>query len=233
MTPVDLLRDLQRTLDLLQTIDRDLQAYPPDLAGMDQKVKSLEKAQAEDFKALTEGKAKQEATTKELAAAKKALERTQEELRHVTQKVQYAALIREKEEREKAVAALTKPLKELDAKLADTEARHASRAEELAQAKTQFEELRTIFLSEHGNQVAGRDELESKKAKLEADIPSAELARFRKVALARSGKAVVAVENGHCLGCRTRLRPPLMAQLREAKTLVACEACQRYLFVEA
>ncbi len=228
MTPVEPFRDLQRTLDLLSTIDRDLQAYPPDLSELDRKVKNLEKAQAEDAKVLSESKTKQEAGTKELTGAKKALERTQEELRHVTQKVQYAALIREKEEREKTVSTLAKPLKELETRIQETEARHGAREAELTQVKAQFEELRAIFLSEHGNQVAGREELESKKSKLESQISPTDLARFRKIAQARSGKAVVAVENGHCLGCRTRLRPPLMAPLRESKIRVAGGSCHAY-----
>jgi predicted nucleic acid-binding Zn-ribbon protein len=233
MTPIELLRDLQRTLDLLQTIDRDLQAYPPDLAELAQKVKALEKAAAEDAKALADGRAKAAALAKELAGSKKALERTQEELRHVNQKVQYAALIREKEEREKAVSSQAKPLKELEAKLQEIEARLSPREAELATVKAQFDELRAVFLAEHGNQVAGQEELEAKRTKLEAELAPADLARFRKVAQARGGKAVVPVENGHCLGCRTRLRPSVMADLRAGKGLIACEACQRYLYLEA
>lgn len=233
MTPIELLRDLQRTLDLLQTIDRDLQAFPPDLAELDRKVKALEKASVDDAKALAEGRVKAEAMARELAGSRKALERTQEELRHANQKVQYAALIREKEEREKAVAAQSRPLKELEAKLQEIEARMAPREAELSAAKAQFAELREVFRAEHGNQVAGQEELEAKRAKLEAELSAPDLARFRKVAQARGGKAVVAVENGHCLGCRTRLRPPVMADLRAGKGLIACEACQRYLYLEA
>ena len=54
--------------------------------------------------------------------------------------------------------------------------------------------------------------------------------RFNRLIQARHGRAVVTVENGACTGCRTKLRGPLLAQLRE-KTILNCEACQRILYL--
>lgn len=224
--------DLQRTLDLLQTIDRDLTAYPPDLAELHRKVQSLEKAQTEDAKRIEEAKARHEPRAKEVAIARKGLERTQEELKKATSKVQYAALIREKEDRDKQLHALLRPLKELETSMADAETRRTERETELTTTRAQFEELRAVFLAEHGNQVAGREELEAKRSALETAIPAPDLARFRKVAQARAGKAVVAASGGLCLGCRTRLRPSLLHSLRDSRSLVSCEACQRFLYLE-
>jgi len=59
-----------------------------------------------------------------------------------------------------------------------------------------------------------------------------ELGRFNRLIQSRHGQAVVSVENGACTGCRTRLRGPLLAQLRE-KHVVNCESCQRLLFLPA
>ena len=46
----------------------------------------------------------------------------------------------------------------------------------------------------------------------------------------RRGLAVVAMVNGHCLGCHVRLRPPVEQQVRRNDEIVQCESCQRILY---
>ena len=225
------LRELQAILDHLRTIERDLSAFPPDLMALDQQLKAIRKSQGEKQKALEDARQRRETHAAELAQADKAIARVRTHLKEATQKVQYAALIREQEEHERAHNAAAKPLKEAEAQVAALE-RELSElaASEAAQSET-IATLHGAFLAEHGNQVAVRTQLEGRRAELEASLPPTDLARFRRVFDLRQGKGVVAVENGLCTGCRTRLRPAVMPQLREAKTLVACEACQRFLFL--
>jgi predicted nucleic acid-binding Zn-ribbon protein len=71
----------------------------------------------------------------------------------------------------------------------------------------------------------------AKQAELEARLPEGEKARFHRLLGGRQGKALAAVENGACTGCRVKLRGPYLAALREAKEILACESCQRILFL--
>ena len=52
------LKDLQATLDNLRTIERDLSAFPPDLAALDQEQKAIVKQTSDTEKALQEWRAK-------------------------------------------------------------------------------------------------------------------------------------------------------------------------------
>jgi predicted nucleic acid-binding Zn-ribbon protein len=79
--------------------------------------------------------------------------------------------------------------------------------------------------------VEGRKVLKAKQAELEAKLPPPEVARFHRLAAARQGRVVVAVENGACSGCHVKLRGPFLFQIKEAKGAVACESCLRILYL--
>jgi predicted nucleic acid-binding Zn-ribbon protein len=230
MSTLQLLRDLQATLDHLRTIERDLANLPPDLAGMDQKLKALRKEQADKTKALETLRGKREGHAKELASADKAIAGVRSHLKEATQKVQYAALIREQEEHERAHNAAARPLKEAEAQIQQLEAALADLAGREGTLAAEFKVLHDAFLEEHANQVEARVTFEARRVELEAALPAPERTRFLKVLEARQGRAVVPVENGLCGGCRTRLRPVVSSQLREGKVLVICEACHRFLY---
>jgi hypothetical protein len=231
MEPLTTLRDLQATLDYLGTIHRELSALPPDLATLDSRVKSAEKQIAEKTKALETTRASIQVKGRELVQAQKDEERARAAVKTTSQKVHYTAAIRELDEKERLKAGVVRPLKALETNALALEQALAALEIELAAAKSQFDELYAIFLEEHANQVEGRKVLLAKQSELEAKLAPSEIARFHRLAGARQGKVVVPVENGTCTGCRVRLRSPLMFELREAKTLVACESCQRVLFL--
>lgn len=231
MEPLATLRDLQATLDYLGTIHRELSALPPDLAALDAKVKVAEKLIAEKTKTLESARAQIQVKTKELGRAQQDEERARAAVKATSQKVHYTAAIRELDEKERLLAAVAKPLKALEAEAQGLEKVLASLVSERASAQAQFDELHAVFLDEHANQVEGRKQLKAQQAVLEAKLPAPEVARFHRLAGARQGRAVVAVENGACTGCRVKLRSPLFFQLKEGKTLIVCESCQRVLFL--
>lgn len=231
MEQLTTLRDLQATLDYLATIQRELSALPPDLAALDARVKSTEKQIAEKAKALDTAKAQIAVKSKEFIQAQKDEDRARAAVKTTSQKLQYTAAIRELDEKERLKAAVSKPLKALEITVQTLEQALATLETERAAAQAQFDELHAVFLDEHANQVEGRKQLLAKKAKLEAKLTTTEVARFRRLAGARQGRAVVIVENGACSGCNVKLRGPMLFQLKEGKTIVTCESCQRTLFL--
>ncbi|HJV48937.1 MAG TPA: hypothetical protein VJ549_06655 [Geothrix sp.] len=231
MDQLTTLRDLQATLDYLATIHRELSALPPDLAKLDAKVKSAEKQIAEKTKALDTARAQIQSRSKELVQAQKDEDRARAALKATHQKIQYTAAIRELDEKERLKAAVSKPLKALEDTVQSLEQALAGLQTELTAARAQFDELHAIFLEEHANQVEGRKQLLTKQAQLEAKLTAPEVARFHRLAAARQGRAVVAVENGACSGCNVKLRGPMLFQLKEGKSLITCESCQRTLFL--
>lgn len=231
MTLIDQLRDLQATCDHLKTIERDLANLPPDLAALDAELKAGQKRTADLDKALAEGKTHMDKLGKDLALAQRLEAHARAALKATTQKVQYTAAVREVDHREREVAAITKPLRELEARLAAHEAELSQLRTDLAAKQAQFEGLHQIFLAEHETQVAARATLTAKRAALEGALDGALLKRFNQLLQGRQGRAVVGVENSVCMGCRTKLRIPAMTALREAKGVPVCESCQRIVYL--
>ena len=231
MEPLITLRDLQSTLDYLATIHRELSALPPDLAILDTKVKATEKQIADKTKALDTARAQIQVKSKELVQAQKDEDRARAAVKTTSQKVHYTAAIRELDEKERLKASVARPLKVLESTVQTLEQALAVLEKERAAAQTQFDELHAIFLEEHANQVEGRKVLRAKQTKLETKLTPAEVARFHRLAAARHGRVVVAVEHGACSGCNVKLRGPILFQLKEGKDLITCESCQRILFL--
>ena len=231
MDTLAILRDLQSTLDNLRTIDRDLTAFPPDLASLNERLKALETEATAKTKALEGARVRIQTMGRDLATAQKDEDRARAAVKTTSQKVQYTAAIRELDEKEREKALISKPLKALEVEAQALEAALASLETQRSETRSRFDELHAIFLEEHANQVAAREMLQAKRTELEARLPPQEQTRFHRLLSNRQGKAIAAVENGTCTGCRVKLRAPFLAAMREAKEPMACESCQRILFL--
>ena len=150
-------------------------------------------------------------------------------MKGATQKIQYTAAIRELDERQRQKNAVARPVKETELRVASLERAETELRERQIEAQKQFDELKTVFLSEHENQVEAQRRLETRCQELETALQPGLLTKFKRLLQQRSGRAVVGVDNGACGGCRTRLRSPVVAHLRESETLF-CESCQRILY---
>lgn len=222
------LQELQSVHDHLRTIERDLSAFPPDMDQLHRELKDLQRRKADLEKALAEAKSKEGPLTRDLAEAQVLEGHARKSVKVATTKVQYTAAIRELDARERQVASIQKPLGDLVKRIADFSTELERLAARQAEAQAQFDELHGVFLSEHENQVTARERLLIRKAELEGALSPSELSRFNRLLGARQGKALVMVDGSTCTGCRTKLRIPLMTQLRD-QGMVTCESCQRYI----
>jgi predicted nucleic acid-binding Zn-ribbon protein len=229
MSELSVLIELQSVHDNLRTIQRDLSAFPPDLAALDAELKMLARKLEETSRGLTASRSLFSSLSTELGGAQKAEEVAKASVKVATQKIQYTAAIRELDERQRQKNAVARPVKETEVRIESLERLDVELKERQAEAQKQFDELRTVFLSEHGNQVEAQTRLQTRCAELEALLAPTLLVKFKRLLQMRSGRAVVGVDNGACGGCRTRLRTPVVAHLREAETLF-CESCQRILY---
>lgn len=230
MSLINDLQELQSVHDNLRTIQRDLEAFPPDMDQLFKELKHLEKKGEELRKRLQEARTKEGPADRDLAEAHVLETHAKKAVKSATGKVQYTAAIRELDARERQVAAIAKPLQGLRAQIQELETTLGQVESRRQEVQRQFDELHAIFLEEHGNQVQARERLQARLVELEVTLPAGELQRFKRLLTARQGKALATVEGSACMGCRTRLRIPLMTQLKE-QGWVICESCQRYLHV--
>jgi predicted nucleic acid-binding Zn-ribbon protein len=231
MSSLALLQELQTTLDLLRTIERDLSAFPPELAKVDAEAKALQ-AQADKARVALESVEKPRAQFQAVYDQAKKIEvSTRAHLKDTQHQIPYAEALRELGKKERAVTAAAKPLKELDVQLAARHAEVDAIEPKLAEAKAKFEADHAAFLALHENQVVAKTQLGAKQADLWTKIEAPLKPRVERLIAQRQGKLVASVEGGVCGGCHTKLRGPLVTQLRHPEGLITCETCQRYLYL--
>ena len=229
MNELPVLIELQSVHDNLRTVQRDLSAFPPELASLDAELKSLARKAEEVSKVLSGTRGLLASLSVDLTAAQLAEDSAKDSVKGSGQKAQYTVAIRELDERQRQKAAVARPVKEAETRIEALERQAMEIATRQAEAQKQFDELKAIFLSEHENQVEAQTRLQARQVELEACVDRSLLTKFGRLLQQRAGRAVVAVDNGACGGCRTRLRTPFVAHLREAGNLF-CESCQRILY---
>ncbi|HWS72268.1 MAG TPA: C4-type zinc ribbon domain-containing protein, partial [Thermoanaerobaculia bacterium] len=78
---------------------------------------------------------------------------------------------------------------------------------------------------------AESEKLKKRAADIEKTIPERLGHEFHKIFKSRQNIAVAQVINDSCTGCRTRIRPQVMQQLKRGE-MVFCEGCRRILYWE-
>jgi hypothetical protein len=229
MSELSILIELQSVYDNLQTIHRDLTSLPPDLATLRDNLVFIAKEIETTYKSLITSRVLFDQLTAELEKAQKAEDDAKASVKSATQKVQYSATIRKLDECQRQKAALTRPAKEIKERIVALENKELELKCKQMDMQKQFDELEIIFLSKHENQLEARTRLHALKQTLESALNPAILVKFNRLIQQRVGQAVVIVDNNVCNGCRTRLRTPLIARLRDPG-VVFCESCQRILY---
>jgi len=229
MSQLSLLIELQSVHDNLRVIQRDLNAFPPDLASLDSELKTLSRKLEETTKALVSARNQQGNLTTSLAAAQKLEDHSKAALKETKQKVQFTAAIRELDDRQRQKAAVARPLKDVETRIETLERVKGEMEARQIEAQKQFDELKAIFLSEHVNQVEAEKRLHDRQSEIHKGLDPIMVSKFDKLIAQRQGRAVVGIDKGSCGGCRTRLRTPFLAQLREEKNMF-CESCQRIIY---
>jgi predicted nucleic acid-binding Zn-ribbon protein len=200
------------------------------MARLDASLKGLEKRIQEISKNIGMAKDQMEALEKQSQQAAKAEAHARKELKASSHKVQYTAAMRALDEKERLLEAAARSIKEAAAALKALEDEKEGLLQKQSEDKRQFDELHEIFLAEHENQVAGKGILTKKIEELTGQLDEATLSKFNRLMQTRAGRAVVPMENGACKGCNTRLRTPLVYQIK-AEGTITCESCQRILFL--
>jgi predicted nucleic acid-binding Zn-ribbon protein len=75
------------------------------------------------------------------------------------------------------------------------------------------------------------EQLKAKAAAIEASLPERLRREFHRIFKQRQNVAIARVVSDSCNGCRTRVRPAVMQQLKRGD-LVHCEGCSRILYLE-
>ncbi|MCL1894164.1 MAG: C4-type zinc ribbon domain-containing protein [Holophagaceae bacterium] len=230
MSTLAVLQELQTAYNSLRTVERELSTFPPDMARLESSAKVAGKRVEELSKKIDQAKMQIATLTAEHLQAIKAEEHARKDLKASAHKAQYTIAMRALDEKERQLELSQRGLKEAETELQTAEVEKEKQASIQIEDMRQFDELHEIFLAEHENQVVAKERLSKQIEELTGQLDEATLNKFNRLMQGRAGKAVVAMENNVCTGCNTKLRTPLVYQLK-AQGFITCESCQRILYI--
>lgn len=231
MSELSTLIELQTIYDYLNTIQRDLSNLPPDLDKINVTIIAIQKNSNEVCNQIEKKKSELCILNQSLIEANKNEDDAKIALKKSTQKVQYFSNIRKLDEYQKHRINIERRFKSIEKDLIELEQTYLNLTIKQTELKKTFDKLKDSFLLDHTNQIEARSRLEDRRSVLEKLLSNTLLVKFNRLIKQRMGQAVVKVEDGVCCGCRTRLRQPLISELRESN-VTFCESCQRIIYIK-
>ncbi len=226
------------TLIDLQTYDSKIARLEAEAPRLHAQIETIQGAVAQAGKAVEALKAKADATRKDLRAKEKDLEvvaskRSKQESRlyEVKTNKEYSAVLleieevkQEKAQTEEEILALMELQERLASDVRETEKQLKTREE---QGRHDEATIRDKLAALEAELAVVRSEREG-RAK---ELPRGLLAEYEKILKAKGGLAIAAVsQSAFCGGCRVSIRPQAVQELRQARGLMLCENCGRYLY---
>lgn len=101
----------------------------------------------------------------------------------------------------------------------------------LAEKKKGGDKAKTALAAERGALEAELARLSHERTGEARGVDAPLLAKYEQLVKQRRGVAVAAMNGEICSACHVRLRPHITQQVRRNDSIVACESCQRMLYV--
>jgi len=219
------LQSIDSNLDRLRAVRGELPMEVSDLedeiAGLETRLENFNNDIADFDKGIAGSKAK-------ISESELLIKRYNEQLNIVKNNREYDALNKEIEIQGLEIQAAEKKIGELQGKIelkkeliAEVEAEHKGRMEDLDNKKKELEEITAETEKEE-------DKVLKERKKAEKSIEAKLLTAYSRIrANVRNGIAVAPVLRGACGGCFARIPPQLQSDIRQRKKIVICEHCGR------
>lgn len=219
---------LQSELSNLAEREHALKSKPEGFAALDEEFTAAKERKATLEARLEELQKRRREQEREMQTAQELLKKFQGQLMQVKNQQQYAAVHKEIEAARKSVKDLEdETLKQMSA-IEEAEG-------ELATLNSSFDDLSARHQSGYdewqsslGETKKEADALRAKVASLESGVPEQIKREFYQVHKQRNGVAMVKLADGTCAGCRVKIRPQVVQQIKRGE-LGKCEGCRRFL----
>ncbi len=228
---VEKLWELQTVLSQLGDREKQLTNKPDSFAAVDREWQNvtteMEKLQAQ----IEQLSRERRRVDGELAGQQELLKKYQGQLMQVKNQQQYAAAWKE-------IDATRKQVKELEdstlKSMTDVDAlqkEHDDLAAGSIELKSRWDAEHSAWQHSLGDLRAEVETLKARAAAIEATLPERLRREFHRIYKQRQNMAIARVVADSCNGCRTRVRPAVLQQLKRGD-LVHCEGCSRILYLE-
>jgi predicted nucleic acid-binding Zn-ribbon protein len=167
----------------------------------------------------------------ELQDGQQQLKKYQSQLMQVKNQVQYSAAWKEIDTARKKVKDLEDADLKVMADIEEAENQLQALRETTAGLKSRHDQEYESWQSSLGDLRIEVEKIRQKVADIETGIPETIRRQFHRIFQQRQGVAVARVINDSCSGCRVRLRPSAVQQVRRGE-VISCEGCGRIVYFE-
>jgi predicted nucleic acid-binding Zn-ribbon protein len=228
---VEKLWELQTVLSQLGDREKQLTNKPESFAVVDREWQNVN-AEMERLQQQIEQNSKERRRVDgELSDQQELLKKYQGQLMQVKNQQQYAAAWKE-------IDATRKQVKELEdttlKSMTDVDAlqkQHDDLAAGSVDLKSRWDAEHETWQHSLGDLRSEVETLKARAARIEESLPERLRREFHRIFKQRQNVAVATIVADSCNGCRTRIRPAVLQQLKRGD-LVHCEGCSRILYLE-
>lgn len=228
---VEKLWELQTVLSQLGDREKQLNSKPESFAVIDREWQSANEEMTRLQQSIDKLGQERRRVEGELSDHQELLKKYQSQLMQVKNQQQYAAAWKEIDATRKQVKELEdadlKTMGEIEALQKDLDQRNTASAD----LKGRWETAHQAWQHSLGDLRAEAEQLRQRATAIEAAIPERLKREFYRIFHQRQNVAMAVVTGDSCSGCRTRVRPAVMQQLKRGE-LVYCEGCRRILYLE-
>lgn len=231
LNDVQKLWELQTVLSQLADREKQMSVQPEEFATVDREFRTAAEEMTKYQEQLDVLSKEGRKVDGELSDQQELLKKYQGTLMQVKNQQQYAAAWKE-------IDATRKHVKELEESRLKNMTEAEAVQKQLDERQSGHDDLKARHDAAHEqwqhslSDLRGESEqLRAKAAQIEKTIPERLRNEFHKIFKQRGGVAVAQVLNDSCSGCRTRIRPMVMQQLKRGD-VVFCENCRRILYLE-
>ena len=228
---VQKLWELQQVLTQLGDREKQMAVKPEGFAAVDSEYQTAN-AEVERLNGSIEQLSKERRKVEgELSDQQELLKKYQGQLMQVKNQQQYAAAWKEIDATRKHVKELEEATLKQMTEIDGLQAQVDERRDGHGALKARYDEAYEAWQQSLGDLRGEAEQLRGRAAEIEKTIPDRLRQEFHKIFKSRQNVAVAQVINDSCTGCRTRIRPQVMQQLKRGE-LVFCEGCRRILYWE-
>lgn len=221
---------LQDVNSSLSALRHRIDAVPEERSRLDAHLEEISSSVTSAEKAIEEAKSRRRSAEGEVDSLRSKLSHYKGQLMEVKTNTEYQAMLHEIafveqkiQEKEDAILEDMLEMEELEEQLAETRRVFESRKKEIEDEKAELE----TALNQAKSEV---EHLQTEQSRLEGELPPDFLARYKRIAAARNGVAMAAVNGDSCEACHVRLRPQLVAEVKTGRAIILCENCNRILY---
>jgi predicted nucleic acid-binding Zn-ribbon protein len=226
-----LLMELQAVDKELAHLNAEIAALPRHIAAIEARLKFHVEQLEQDKKTLAAHYKERKDNEKEIIAIRDKIAKYREQMLAVKTNDQYRALQSEIDFAETAIKGFEEKI--IEKMVLDEELEGAVKKAQVAldTEKVTVDKEKAV-VSEHTRQnQAGVDAKQKQRAEIVSKI--SELSYSEYTRLSRKPPAIAEIRNNACMGCRVRLRPQAINELRSNSTIRYCESCHRIQFFVA